>query len=206
MFVVVLSIVIPGAVASAKRPAVVPTKTPAVPSCAGISRTAIAQVLKTGPLTLGSHIGDGCVFHAPPSGDYEHLVGIRIYPYSDSVWHLEQAIAKNHVAPPGSSYRYESPLSYYSPKYHLLAGFLSITHVTSQGMPPCAADSLPPSKELAPGCAGQPTEGSAIATGEGYYKSSRLQLIVVATESGLPSGSDTYVTDLLLGILSGSIA
>jgi hypothetical protein len=78
--VVVLSIAIPGAVASAKRPAVVPAKTPAVPSCASLSRTAIAQVLAVGPLTLGSHIGNMCIFEARSSGDYLHLVSIQIEP------------------------------------------------------------------------------------------------------------------------------
>ena len=212
LLALVLSIVIPGAVASAKRPAVVPAKTPAVPSCASLSRTATAQVARTGPLTLGSHIGNGCVFDAPPSGEYQHIVSIQIEPYSYPTWHLEEAIAKNHVSPPGTRYHYISPLDYQSTKsFHLLASFGSVTNVTSQGMPPCtSADNqtppTPPSQELGPSCAPQPDEYSYLATGDGYYKSSPLQLMVVAVETGLPStAAGSYVTALVTGILTGSI-
>jgi hypothetical protein len=74
-------------------------------------------------------------------------------------------------------------------------------------MAPCDEQQAqtPLSQETGLRCAPQPPAASALVTGVGYYKSSRLQLIVVALESGLPSGSTTYVTDLLLGILSGTI-
>jgi len=205
VLVLVVTIAMPGAVASAKRPKVVPT--PAVPSCATVSRTAILQALRaTGPLTLESHIGNMCIFEARSAGDYLHLVSIQIEPYSYPNWFLLRGIAKNHVA---AGYHYISPLPYQSTKsFHLLDSYATLSEATSQGMAPCDNQQAqtPLSQEVGPRCAPQPPADTYGASGVGDYKSSPLELIVTVTESGLPTTSPgSGVNALVTGILTGSI-
>jgi hypothetical protein len=158
----VLSIAIP-AVASSKTPA---RTAVGIPSCASLSRTAMAALVGTGPLTLKSITGNFCMFTGQRSGHYKPTLEVEIVPYIKFVWNTAQSDAMHSASVQGSTFgRFTSKLF-----------FVSGT-VTSAGMSPYTADEKV-SEELAPQCAGQPSLTHLTAIGCGSYKSSGLQLMV----------------------------
>jgi hypothetical protein len=175
-----------------------------VPSCSSLSRTAVAKLVGTGPLSLKAKVGNLCQFFGKISGHYTPMLDIQIVPYNDEIWQAAESDAKKSAAASHSTFgRLSSKLFWVSGSK------------TSEGLPPCDGSPIYPG-QVGPDCAGEPELVHFNAIGYGPYKSgsqkcpksvARTSCLMVSTAVSAQSG-DTYLSRMILlvqKLLSGKI-
>jgi hypothetical protein len=175
LFVFVLSIAIPSAaVASSAKMAA------GIPSCKTLSRTAVANLVGTGPLTLTKMIGPYCYFSGQRPGHYKPMLQIEIIPYIKYVWTAAETAATHSPS---------EKITHVNSKL-----FSGTGTVTSAGKSPCQPSQVV-SNEPGPACAGQPSESIFTAIGYGSYQPSGQQLMVSTALTG--EQGDVHLSHLL---------
>ena len=92
-----VAVLLPASVASSKpKP-----RPPSAPSCAGFSAAAIANALRTGPLTFKSKVAYTCTWEGAPHGHYREIIAIGVVPGIKSIYQTAEsdgmkAAAKQH--------------------------------------------------------------------------------------------------------------
>ena len=168
------------------------------PSCASISRTALASEAQTGPLTLKKKVGNLCEFTGQHKGHYEPLFEIQLIPYIKSIWNT----AKNSAA--ASATKNGSEFGEFNSKLFWVSG-----EITDKDLPPCNPDNGSPGKgdsKLGPVCSPEPTADHFSAYGYGTYKRLGLQMMVSAAVTG--ERGDVHLSHMIVmvqDILSGKI-
>ena len=189
------------AVSLAIAPASVVAKTPPggsgrAPSCSSLSRSSIANLVGTGPLTRQETIGNLCEFTGHIPGHYLPMLDIQLEPYFPTVWKAAQGAAMKSAVTQHSTY------GRVSSKLFFVSG-----DKTSKGLPMCEEGNaiIGPVQQV-PECAGQPELVHFNVIGYGPYKSGSLQLMVSAAVSA--QVGDTHLSRMIAlvqRLLSGKI-
>lgn len=165
-----------------------------VPDCSSLSRTAIARLVGTGPLTLKAKIGNLCEFAGQISGHYTPMLDIQIEPYVHAIWDTAQSDAMKSAATQHSTF------GRFSSKLFFVSGSKS-----SEGLGSCEGKTIGP-EQLGPECAGQPEMVHFNAIGHGRYKSGIVKLMVsTAVSSQLGDTHLSHMISLVQQLLSGKI-
>ena len=173
LLVFAVSIAIPStAVASSAKTAA------GIPSCKTLSRTAVASLVGTGPLTLTKMIGPYCYFSGQRPGHYKPTLQVEIIPYIKSVWTAAETAAAHSPS---------EKISHVNSKL-----FDGTGTITSAGKSPCRPGEVV-SNEPGPACAGQPSE--SIFTAVGYGSSGGQELMVSTALTG--QQNDVHLSHLL---------
>jgi hypothetical protein len=163
-----------------------------VPNCASLSRTALASLAGTGPLTVLKIIGPLCTFIGRVAGHYRPTLEVEIIPYSAALWSAATAVRPRHAT-----------FGYANPKL-----FFWVQTVTSESQgdtSPCQPNDVVASA-TGPTCPGQPTGDAFGVSGYGPYKSGGLMLIVTVGLTGqLGDVHLSHALALVTQILSGKI-
>ena len=187
------------ALSLAIAPASVIAKTPhggkgSVPNCSSLSRTAIATLVGTGPLTLKARIGNLCEFAGHVPGHYTPMLDIQIEPYFRAIWNTAQSDAMKSAAAQHSTF------GRFSSKLFFVSGSKS-----SEGLGACEGKTIGP-EQLGPECAGQPELVHYNAIGYGRYKAGSKNLMVsTAVVSQLGDTHLSHMISLVQQLLSGKI-
>lgn len=165
-----------------------------VPSCSSLSRTAIAKLVGTGPLTLKARIGNLCEFAGHISGHYTPMLDVQIEPYFPAIWNTAQSDAMKSAAAQHSTF------GRFSSKLFFVSGSKS-----SEGLGPCEGKTIGP-EQVGPECAGQPELVHYNAIGYGRYKAGGEKLMVsTAVASQLGDTHLSHMISLVQQLLSGKI-
>jgi hypothetical protein len=170
------------AAASLRTP---PTKEAAIPNCASLSRTAMASLAGTGPLTVLKITGPYCAFISRIAGHYRPTLDVGILPYSKALWK-----AATSVHPTGAT------VGYANPKLFFWAS--TVTSESAGNTSACQSDQVVVN-EVGPECAGQPTQDAFGAAGYGSY------IVTVDLSGQLGDVHLSHVLAMVMQILSGKI-
>jgi hypothetical protein len=177
---------------------------PRIPVCSGLSRTAIANLVGTGPLTLTKRIGNLCVFTGKRPGHYKPALTIQIVPWSKNMFSVAEREAVSSAAREHEQFGVVSRAL----KVGKRAFFVSGT-MTSDSLPPCGSEEAPAPVPLelrtGPICAGEPALTTIDVVGYGASPSG-VELMVSA--GGAAQQGDIsliHVIDLVKDLISGKI-
>ena len=169
-----------------------PPMPPGIPSCATLSRTSLASLAGTGPLTVLKLIGPLCTFTGRIAGHYRPTLEVEIVPYSKPLWAAATGV---HPA--------DATVGHANAK--LFFWTATVTSESAGDTSPCTAEDVI-TRENGPACPGQPTQDAFGATGYGPYKSGAPQLIVTVGLTGeLGDVHLSHALALVTQILSGKI-
>jgi hypothetical protein len=165
---------------------------PGIPNCASLSRTALASLAGTGPLTVLKNIGPLCTFIGRVAGHYRPTLEVEIVPYIPAIWKAATAVHPTDATVGHAS----SKLSFWA---------ATVTSESAGDTTPCTPEDVV-ANATGPTCPGQPTENTFGATGYGPYKSGAQQLIVTIGLTG--QAGDVHLSHalaLVTQILSGKL-
>jgi hypothetical protein len=177
---------------------------PRIPVCSALSRSAIANLVGSGPLTLQMKTGNLCSFSGHRQGHYKPELSIQIVPWSKSLFSVAERDAMRSAAAEHEEFGVVSRAL----KVGRRAVFVTGTK-TSASLPPCGSEEAPAQAPLetrtGPVCAGEPA--LTHVTVIGYGPSPRgVQLMVsagVVAQQG--DVSLIHVISLVKDLLSGKI-
>ena len=199
LLVVLAVLMTPSAVASASH-----ASPPKVPSCSALSRSAIANLVGTGPLGLTKKIGNLCVLEGEKHGHYKPALTIQIVPWSKRLFSVAESNAVQSAAREHEQFGVVSTAL----KVGKRAFFVSGTK-TSASLPACGSEEAPAPAPLeirtGPICAGEPALTNATVVGYGPSPSG-VELMVSA--GGVAQQGDIsliHVITLVRDLISGKI-
>jgi hypothetical protein len=198
LVVLAVSVTLPS-LASALRPSA-----PKVPVCSALSRTAIAGLAGTGPLTLKRKIGNLCVFSGSRRGHYQPALTIQIVPWSSHLFSVAERDAKSSALREGELFGVVSSAL----KVGKRAVFVSGTK-TSASLPKCGSEEAPAPSPLeirtGPICAGEPALASVNVIG--YGPSPGFGELMVSAGGAAEQGdiSLSHMIALVKDLISGKI-
>lgn len=174
--------------------------TSSVPKCTSLSRTAMASLAQTGPLTLAEHIGNLCEFTGTGEhkGHYHTTFAIQLIPYIRSVWTSAKSKSQFSAARNGSDF------GQFTKTLFFVSG-----EVTGKGLQPCDSDLGTPGhgeSEYGPVCESEPSEAHFTAYGNGVDPRTGAHIMVTAGVTG--QQGDVHLSHLLTlvqRVLSGKI-
>jgi hypothetical protein len=167
-------------------------KTPTVPDCAHLSRTAIAKVVNTGKLSLKGQTGNLCSFEGHIPGHYKPLLQIQVVPGTASLFSLAEGAAMT------SAKKQHATFATVSPKLKLGTAAFSVTSTANGGKLPLCKPGQKPPQIGPPRCKGEPayTKIEVVAYGPSKPKSLVLMVTVaVAVQKGDVSLPDMITLD-----------
>ena len=169
-----------------------------VPSCAKISRKAMAKLAQTGPLVLNKKIGNLCEFHGSHKDHYEPGFEIQLIPYSSRIWTVAEGTAQASAARDGSLFG------------HANKNLFDVSGaVTDKGLQPCNPDLGTPGKGESvsgPVCTPQPPESVFNAYGRGIDAHTGAHIMVSAVVTGQSGDVHlSHLLELVKEIFSGKI-
>ena len=164
-------------------------KTPTVPDCAHLSRTAIAKVVNTGHLKLEAQTGNLCSFEGHIPGHYKPLLQIQIVPGTASLFSVAATAAQKDAK------KRHAIFATVSPKLKLGTAAFSVNS-TDKGakLPLCKPGQKPP-QIGPPRCKGEPFYSKIDVVAYGPSKPKSLVLMVtvaVAVQQG-----DVHLADMI---------
>lgn len=177
---------------------------PRIPVCSALSRSAIANLVGTGPLALKTKIGNLCVFTGERHGHYQPGFSIQIVPWSKSLFSLAERDAVQSAAREHAQFGVVSRALKVGKKAFFVSGTM-----TSASLPPCGSEEAPAPVPLelrtGPICAGEPSLTHITVIGYGPSPSG-VELMVSA--GGAAQQGDIsliHVIDLVKDLISGKI-
>ena len=177
---------------------------PRIPSCSGLSRSAIANLVGTGPLTLNKKIGNLCAFTGKKAGHYKPALTIQIVPWSKNMFSVAESDAVHSAAREHEQFGVVSGALKVGKKAFDVSGT-----TTSASLPPCGSEEAPAPAPLevrtGPICAGEPALTSITVTG---YGPSRSGVELMVSAGGAAQQGDIsliHVITLVKDLISGKI-
>jgi hypothetical protein len=176
------------------------TSSPKIPACSALSRSAIANLVGTGPLTLTQRIGNLCTFTGYRHGHYKPGLTIQIVPWSTRIFSVAERDAK----------RSEGTFGVVSTalKVGKRAFFVTGTK-TSASLPPCGTEEAPAPSPLeirtGPICAGEPALAHVNVVGYGPSPSGVELMVSVGGVAQQGDISLIHVIALVKDLISGKI-
>jgi hypothetical protein len=168
------------------------------PSCNRISRTKLAKLAQTGPLTLRKKIGPLCEFTGHIAKHYEPAFDLEITPYTKGLWNTAKSAAMHAAAKNGSNF------GKYSKKEFFVSG-----DYTDKGLSPCTHRDGSPGKgesKFVPACSPEPEAVHEEAVAYGTDKRKGLKLIVSAAVTGqLGDVHLSHMLELAKEVVSGKL-
>jgi hypothetical protein len=169
------------------------------PSCAKLSRKAMATIAQTGPLELRKKIGNLCEF----TGDrgkhqYQPTFEVQLIPYISRIWNTAEGSAQFTAAKNGSVFG------------HANKNLFDVSGaVTDSGLQPCMPDLGSPGQGESlqgPVCSPEPPEDHFSAYGRGIDKRNGLHIMVSAGLTGQQGDVHlSHLLELVKEIFSGKI-
>ena len=114
------------------------TSSPRIPVCSALSRSAIANLVGTGPLTLKKKIGNLCTFTGERHGHYKPGLTIQIVPWSKSLFSVAERDAVHSAAREHAQFGVVSRALKVGKKAFFVTGTM-----TSASLPPCGSEEAP---------------------------------------------------------------
>jgi hypothetical protein len=185
------------AVAAASR-----ASSPRIPSA--LSRSAIANLVGTGPLTLTQKIGNLCAFTGDRHGHYKPALTIQIVPWSKSLFSRAEGDAVHSAAREHAQFGVVAR----ELKVGKRAFFVSGT-MTSESLPRCGSEEAPAPVPLeirtGPICAGEPALTHITVIGYGPSPGGVELMVSAAGAAQQGDISFIHVIDLVKDVISGKI-
>lgn len=168
------------------------------PSCLHISRTKLAALAQTGPLTLRKKIGPLCEFTGHHAKHYEPQFELEIIPYTKKIWDTARSDAMSSASRNGSDYGEFSKTEFF------VSG-----KVTDKGDPPCRRGDGSPGKgksKLGPVCTPEPNADHYAAYAHGTDRRNGLKVMVSTAVIG--QQGDVHLSHMLVlakDVVSGKL-
>jgi len=176
------------------------TSSPKIPVCSALSRSAIANLVETGPLTLTKRIGNLCTFTGYRHGHYKPGLTIQIVPWSTTIFSVAERDAK----------RSEGTFGVVSKalKVGKRAFFVTGT-MTSASLGKCGSEEAPEESPLeirtGPICAGEPALSHVNVVGYGPSPSGAELMVSAGGVAEQGDISLIHVIELVKDLISGKI-
>jgi hypothetical protein len=175
-----------------------------IPVCSALSRTAIANLVGTGPLALEKRVGNFCTFSGKKLGHYKPEFVLQIVPWSKSVFSQAERDAVSSAAREHAQFGVVNRALKVGKKAFFVSGTM-----TSASLPPCGSEEAPAPAPLeirtGPICAGEPALGHVNVVG--YGRSPRGVELMVTAGGAAQQGdiSLIHVIELVKDVISGKI-
>ncbi len=177
---------------------------PRVPACSALSRSAIANLVGTGPLALEKKIGNLCTFTGHRPGHYKPVLAIQIVPWSKKLFSLAERDAVSSATREGSQFGVVSRALKVGNRAFFVTGTMTSASLGKCGSEEAPAPS-PPEIRTGPICAGEPALAHVNVVGYGPSPSG-VELMVSA--GGAAQQGDIsliHVITLVKDLISGKI-
>ncbi len=177
---------------------------PKVPVCSALSRSAIASLVGTGPLTLKQKIGNLCTFSGHLHGHYQPALTIQIVPWTTSLFSVAEHDAKQSAAREGEQFGVVSSALKVGKK----AVFVTGTK-TSASLGKCGSEEAPAPSPLeirtGPICAGEPALSHVTVIGYGPSRSGAELMVSAGGAAEQGDISLIHMLTLVKDLISGKI-